>query len=134
MVYLQDGRSCLLWDDLQGNRVTLQQYPKLYSFAKAKNITVKATREASVPQALFNLPLSDLAFHQLEDLAYSLSSQVPKIWIVGRTSGVLPSSLNQEHINISQDTGSCNQSILGYGSHPVKTNTRSSFGYCLKTD
>ena len=73
-VNFQDGQSCLLWEDLWDNMVPQHMYPELHSFAKSTSISVKAAIEASGPDALFHLPLSQIAFQQLEALAHSLNN------------------------------------------------------------
>jgi len=100
-VSIQDGHSCLLWDDLWDNRVPLHMYLELYSFAKSTFIYVRVAIEASGPHILFHLPFSQIAFQQLETLAHSLNnmhiSQDSDIWTY--IWGGLPSSPRQRPIN-----------------------------------
>jgi hypothetical protein len=70
-VQIQNGASCLLWDDLWADEILHQKFPELYSFAKNKKISyLRANSEAQLYE-LFHLPLSQQAHQQcnaLQDL------------------------------------------------------------------
>ena len=84
MVNIQDGVSCLFWDDLWLNRVHKIQYPKLFSFARNTRISLRFALEVEGSNNLFHLPISDIALQQLTSLAQELStlqeSSDPDIW------------------------------------------------------
>jgi len=60
MANILDGVSCFLLDDLWLNKVPRLHYPLLIFFAKSKEISLSAARNAEGPKILFNLPLSPL--------------------------------------------------------------------------
>jgi len=84
MVNIQDGVSCLFWDDLWLNRVHKIQYPKLFSFARNTRISLRFALEVEGSNNLFHLPISAIALQQLTSLAQELStlqeSSDPDIW------------------------------------------------------
>lgn len=61
MVNIQDGVSCLFWDDLWLNRVHKIQYPKLFSFARNTRISLRFALEVEGSNNLFHLPISAIA-------------------------------------------------------------------------
>ena len=74
MVNIQDGLTCLFWDDMWLNRVPKIQFPELYSFARNANISLRAASEAQDPSELFHIPISEIALQQLLALAQDISS------------------------------------------------------------
>jgi hypothetical protein len=70
-VNIQNGESCLLWDDLWLGRIPRTEFPELYSFTKKPYMSLA---EAKISQSLigtFHLPLSVEAYEQflqLQDL------------------------------------------------------------------
>ena len=84
MIHLNDGASCLFWEDLWLNRIPEQQFPELFSFVKKKGISLKAVREAIGPEVLFHLPISEIALQQLlilaEDLNNLPETSEPDLW------------------------------------------------------
>ena len=61
-VNIQDGTTCLFWDDLWLNRVPKFHFPELYSFAKNKSISQRSALEVEGPDELSHLPISAIAF------------------------------------------------------------------------
>jgi len=57
-----------------GKIVPEQQFPGLFSFAKKKGISIRTARDANGPEALFHLPISDVALQQLLILAEDLNN------------------------------------------------------------
>ena len=74
MVNILNGASCLFWDDLWLGCVPRLAYPEHYSFAKRHNISVQKAREVAGPHELLQLPISNIAYHQLLELVQSLDS------------------------------------------------------------
>ena len=74
MVNIQDGLTCLFWDDMWLNRVPKIQFPELYSFARNVNISLRAASEAQDPSQLFHIPVSEIALQQLLALAQDIST------------------------------------------------------------
>jgi hypothetical protein len=71
-IYVENGKTCLLWDDLWHGQVRKLQYPEFHSFAKNKSICLSKATESSGVVNLFNLPLSVEAFNQLQELQSEL--------------------------------------------------------------
>jgi hypothetical protein len=57
-----DGSTSLFWSDVWNDHLLQQKLPRLYSFAKNKNISVVAFLQNDSLEAQFHLPLSDQAF------------------------------------------------------------------------
>jgi len=70
---MSDGQSCLLWDDLWNGQVRKLQFPKLYSFAKNKSISLSKALGIVTFHDLFSLPVSIEAYNQLQDFQLELS-------------------------------------------------------------
>ena len=60
---VQDGKSCLFWEDLWNNKVRALVYPRIYSFARNSNLSVLMFFTSDLPQ-LFALPQSKQAFQE----------------------------------------------------------------------
>lgn len=72
---VQDGSSCLFWTDCWLGQPLSLANPELCSFAKKKEITVKQAISSSFQaEAIFNLPLSAIAFEQFLALQQKLQS------------------------------------------------------------
>jgi hypothetical protein len=67
-VNIQDGRTCLFWEDLWKGIVPKLSFPELYSFSKKKKITFAEVKLTPDLYSLFHLPLSVEAFSQLGQL------------------------------------------------------------------
>ena len=74
MVRINDGATCLFWEDLWQNRVPTQHFPELFSFAKKRNISIRTAKGANGPGSLFHLPISNVALQQLLILANDLNN------------------------------------------------------------
>jgi hypothetical protein len=57
-VSINNGTTCMLWDDLWEGEVPSQMFPELFSFAKDKHLTFAQATNQSPLHSLFNLPLS----------------------------------------------------------------------------
>jgi hypothetical protein len=68
MVNVNNAKSCYLWSDLWNNRVPMLTYPELFSFAKSKSTILAEAVTMDNLLELFNLPLSQQAFQQLNQL------------------------------------------------------------------
>lgn len=71
VVQVQNGQSCLLWEDnwIDGSvRAAKLKYPELFSFAKTNNIPISNALVNNLSNHLFHLPLSTMAFSQLQAL------------------------------------------------------------------
>lgn len=73
---VQDGRTSLFWDDMWGSGICKQEYPEIYSFATKTNISLQAFVEEESLNNLFNLPLSQEAFHQWQSLELALDTVI----------------------------------------------------------
>ena len=70
---LNDGKTCLLWQDIWGQDCIPQlAYPELFSFAKNKAISVAEAKSLGNFHDLFHLPLSEEAYNQYLILQQSL--------------------------------------------------------------
>ena len=74
MINIQDGRTCLFWEDLWNNRVPKLHFPELFSFAKNPKISLRFALDVDGPEQLLHLAISDIALQQLTTLAQELSS------------------------------------------------------------
>jgi hypothetical protein len=67
---INDGKTILFWHDLWNEKVRKDSYPRLYSFARDKNINITAAnfilREDLTSN--FHLPLSEWAFEEFQIL------------------------------------------------------------------
>jgi hypothetical protein len=73
-VNIQDGKSCLFWEDLWNGLVPKISFSELYSFAKKTKITLAEVKATSTLHDLFHLSLSVEAFDQLGQLQTILQS------------------------------------------------------------
>lgn len=84
IVNIGDGSTSHLWNDLWDGRLPQQAFPELFSFAKQKNISVQSAKLINDLDQLFRLPLSRIAFEQLQILLEALelyaNSQEPDNW------------------------------------------------------
>ena len=74
MANVEDGKSCLFWEDLWLSRVPKVYFPQLFSFAKLTGISIHAACNVTGPDALFRLPLTQEAAMQLLELAQDMNS------------------------------------------------------------
>jgi hypothetical protein len=68
VVTLRDGSSCSFWNDNWVQQPWGQQFPELLSFAKNRNISAKGMFNLDLLVQHFHLPLSTIAFQQLNHL------------------------------------------------------------------
>jgi hypothetical protein len=62
------GTTVLLWSDVWNEQHLQYKYPRLYSFAKNKDISVAQFLTHNTAQQQFHLPLSVEAFQEYQDL------------------------------------------------------------------
>jgi len=75
-VSINNGSTCLLWDDLWEGEVPRQKFPELFSFAKDKHLTVAQSINQSPLHSLFHLPLSIQAHSQMLILQQKMRSVI----------------------------------------------------------
>jgi hypothetical protein len=63
-----DGSTVLFWSDLWNDNVMQIKYPRLYSFAKNKNISVAQFLTNNTLEMQFHLPLSEQAYQEYQSL------------------------------------------------------------------
>jgi hypothetical protein len=63
-----DGSTVLLWSDVWNDHLLQNKFPKLYSFAKNKEISVAQFLLNNQIENQFHLPLSEQAFQEYQDL------------------------------------------------------------------
>jgi len=68
IVKVRNGSTCFFWKDIWGSQGSVLElrFPQAFSYAKNKNITVRKAFSFSSINDLFNLPVSQQAFEQLE--------------------------------------------------------------------
>jgi hypothetical protein len=83
-VNIQDGKSCLFWEDLWNGLVPKLSFPELFSFTRKPKITLAEVKAAPNLHDLFHLPLSVEAFSQLkqlQDILHSVQiSELSDVW------------------------------------------------------
>jgi hypothetical protein len=84
MPNVKNGGSCYLWSDLWNNKVPMQAYPELFSFAKSKTITLVAGKDCPDLLSFFHLPLSNQVYTQLallsSDIQILTLTEEPDVW------------------------------------------------------
>jgi hypothetical protein len=73
-VSINEGSTCLFWEDLWGDSTLAFKFPELMSFAKIKKITFRQGFSQVPFHGLFHLPLSHQAHSQLTSLNEDLNS------------------------------------------------------------
>jgi hypothetical protein len=69
-----DGTSVLFWSDVWNGNLLQQKFPRLFSFAKNKNILVAQFLMNNQLETQFHLPLSEQAFLEYQELQEIISS------------------------------------------------------------
>jgi hypothetical protein len=64
----------LFWEDLWFPEILSLKYPCLFTFVRNRRISVKEVMEVDDLDTLFNLPLSEQAYTQLQDLQIDLNT------------------------------------------------------------
>lgn len=84
MVEVKDGSTVMLWQDKWHNQTWKVRLPELYSYAKNKSISAKSALEQEDVNQLFHLPISEIAFGQLQrvqqDLKVTQLNENKDIW------------------------------------------------------
>ena len=100
-VEVGDGRTTLLWHDKWGNICKSEIFPKLWSFASNKDITISQARAADIHK-MFHTPLSKEAFQQLHHLHESIANlpneDQQDRWLCARGSSLYPSQKVYTHM------------------------------------
>jgi len=63
-----DGSTVLFWLDFWNDNIMQTKYPRLYTFAKNKNISVVQFLTNNTLEIQFHLPLSEQAYHEYQSL------------------------------------------------------------------
>jgi hypothetical protein len=63
-----DGSTMLFWSNLWNGNILESKFPRLYSFARNKNISVAIFLSNNMFEAQFHLPLSEQAFQEFQSL------------------------------------------------------------------
>jgi hypothetical protein len=63
-----DGKTVLFWLDVWNDLLLQQRFPRLFSFAKNKNISVAQFLQNNQLETQFHLPLSEQAYLEYQDL------------------------------------------------------------------
>jgi hypothetical protein len=94
ILHIQNGESCLFWQDKWMDQSPKDRYLELYSFAKNRGISVaKASQQQDMTQ-LLHLPLSEIAYDQMQMLAQITNQlQLSTDMACGGTVGVIVSPL-----------------------------------------
>jgi len=56
-VNIQDGRTCLVWEDMWNGMIPKPNFPELYLYSKKKSITFAEAKSSPNLHSLFYLPL-----------------------------------------------------------------------------
>jgi hypothetical protein len=76
---LGDGKSVLFWGDLWNDQCLHQKFPHLIAFAKKTNISVKEAVSTEYTEDIFNLPLSQEAFEEFNELEIICQNAMEKL-------------------------------------------------------
>jgi hypothetical protein len=95
-----DGSTVLFWSDVWNDHLLQNKYPRLYSFAKNKQITVAQFLLNNQIESQFHLPLSVQAFQEYQDLQQLIQQlqMEPENKTVGSISGATIISLQADSI------------------------------------
>jgi len=72
-IQIKDGQTCLFWKDKWLPNILEHQFPQLSSFAKRKTISVSKALTMNSASLLLNLPITQEAYSQLNDLLQIIS-------------------------------------------------------------
>jgi len=118
-----NGSTVLFWSDVCNNHLLQEKFPRLYSYAKDKRISVAKFLENNTMMAQFHLPLSEQAhqeYMELQDLLQNIQVQEHSkdtwhyIW--GTSTHASSKFYNFPYKNVSPLLPSC-----GFGSPNVAT-------------
>jgi hypothetical protein len=79
-----DGKSVFFWGDLWNDQCLHQKFPHLITFAKKTNISVNEAVLTEYTEDLFNLPLSQEAFEEFNDLEIICQEAMEKVLSDGK--------------------------------------------------
>lgn len=63
-----NGDTILLWKDKWCGQALMDKFPQLHSFANDGNITIHKAKHSDSYHSMFQLPLSNIAFHQFTQM------------------------------------------------------------------
>jgi len=102
MAVLQDGTTCMLWEDQWHDQIAKLAYPHLHSFVKNTRQSISAAVTISPLSRLFHLPLSTEAFQEMQELQQQLDTinimDTPDIWTYIWGTGSYSSSKAYKHL------------------------------------
>lgn len=78
-VTVADGSTCLPWDDCWNGQPLKQAFPKLYSFARKRNISLAVASSTDPVSTLFSLPLSIEVYDQFQQIHALLLDLQPSV-------------------------------------------------------
>lgn len=106
---LGDGTTVTFWEDLWSEQVLAVRFPSLFSFVRNKNISVNEVMNVEDLDSLFNLPLSQETYAELEELmdfCFSSPSMI-KARMSGSINGETPSTPPADFTRWSSITYQC---------------------------
>lgn len=74
VIQLKNAKSCLFWKDKWSDQTLQEAFPKSFSFAKNKSIAVQKAFNVDPFFELFSLPLSEIAFSQVESIQQKMEA------------------------------------------------------------
>jgi hypothetical protein len=77
LISVQNGASCLFWNDLWFGVVPKHAFPELYSFTKNPSMTLQAAKMNHSLTQTFHLPLSTKAYQQFVQLELTVNDFQP---------------------------------------------------------
>ena len=73
-VQVNTGLTCQFWKDKWGTEILQNKFPQAFSFAKDKNMHVRRAFTIEDITDLFNLPLSQIAFQQAQEIKQQMET------------------------------------------------------------
>lgn len=130
-VTVADGSTCLLWDDCWNGQPLKLAFPKLYSFARKRNIFLAVASSTDPVSTLFSLPLSIEVYDQFQQIHALLLDLQPNVdndtWTYIWGSFLFSSRKAYHHLK-----GISGDRINGYRNLHANTNINCSFGCLFK--
>ena len=119
-----DGSTVLFWSDLWNDNVMQIKFPRLYSFAKNKNISVSQFLLNNSLQSQFHLPLSEQAYHEYQGLQEYI------LKILGVTCEGAGTIRHLDSTTYPTKIYSLLLPFSGFGIQSAATNSECSPGFC----
>jgi hypothetical protein len=86
---LGDGKSVFFWGDMWNDQCLHQKIPHLITFAKKTNISVNEAVSTEYTEDLFNVPLSQEAFDEFNDLEVICQNAMERLILGEKVSGII---------------------------------------------